>query len=182
MGVFYEFGGLGNLLDCLNSNLEKNDKIKILLVGDGPAKATLEAKIHLFGLHKNVFITGYQPFELMPKYLEIADVCINVWPINSRTDNIFSAKIVQYLACGKPVLSSALDGIMRALPEAETGVQYFQKISKLVNQLTEFSNNPGLCDHLGDKGRKYIRENNSVMKIALSVEKHLQEMVFQNVP
>ena len=180
MGVFYEFGGLSLLLDSLSTKLNSNSRTRIILVGDGPARLALEAKIQVLGLQERVFITGYQPFELMPKYLELADICINVWPINARTEDIFSAKIVQYLSCGKPVLSSALNGIMRALPESLTGVLYFEDIDTLVEKLEILSRDSNLVKNLGVKGRKYIESFHSVEKIASDMEDYLLKMIIRN--
>jgi glycosyltransferase involved in cell wall biosynthesis len=115
----------------------------------------------------------------MPNYIAIADICLNVWPINARTENIFSAKIIQYLSCGKPVLSSALNGITRALPESETGVTYFDDIQTLVEKLEQLSTKPDLVKQLGTLGRKYIEKNHSVKQIGLSVEKHLLELIHE---
>jgi len=173
VGTFYEFGGLGELMKEAQVAKQLGKEFRILLVGDGPIRKKLDGLILEFGLSEVVFITGYQSFELMPLYIGLSDVCINVFPINSRTNDIFSAKIIQYLSCAKPVVSSALPGIMRAVESASSGVVYASSIREVLAREIELSSDVSKCENMGRMGRQYVITNNSSTSVLNLVEKSL---------
>ncbi len=173
VGTFYEFGGLEELIREAQVARQLGKEFRILLVGDGPVRKKLDDLIFESGLSEIVFVTGYQPFELMPLYIGLSDVCINVFPINSRTKDIFSAKIIQYLSCAKPVVSSALPGIMRAVESASSGVVYASSIQEVLSRAIELASDVTKCENLGRIGRKYVLANNSSKSVLNLVEASL---------
>ena len=173
VGTFYEFGGLEELIREAQVARQLGKEFRILLVGDGPVRKKLDDLILESGLSEIVFVTGYQPFELMPLYIGLSDVCINVFPINSRTKDIFSAKIIQYLSCAKPVVSSALPGIMRAVESASSGVVYASSIQEVLSRAIELASDVAKCENLGRIGRKYVLANNSSKSVLNLVEASL---------
>lgn len=174
VGTFYEFGGLARLIISARDAVEQGLKFRLLLVGDGPIKEDLDRLVSQFNLNKYVHITGYLPFELMPQCINLAEVCINVFPVNARTNDIFSAKIIQYLACGKPVVSSNLSGIRRALSTEETGVIYQDDIDKVLLTAISLLNQEDVCKMIGKKGRGYVLNNHKVDLVLEIVEESLR--------
>ena len=173
VGTFYEFGGLEELIREAQIAHQANREFRILLVGDGPARKKLDGLILELGLAEVVYVTGYQPFELMPLYIGLSDVCVNVFPINSRTKDIFSAKIIQYLSCAKPVVSSALPGITRAVESANSGVVYVNSIKEVLSKAIELTDDAKECENLGRIGRQYVVANNSSESVLDLVETSL---------
>jgi len=55
---------------------------------------------------ENVHFSGKQPVEIVPYYIKELDVCLLPYKRNEWTRNISSLKLYEYLACGKPVVSS----------------------------------------------------------------------------
>lgn len=62
----------------------------------------------------NVCLLGQVSVEDVPLYMAACDVCLLPYKINERTRNISALKLYEYLACGKPVVSTdvpaALEG------------------------------------------------------------------------
>jgi glycosyltransferase involved in cell wall biosynthesis len=54
----------------------------------------------------NVHFLGTKPVEAVPYYIKALDVCLLPYRQNEWTRNISSLKLYEYLACGKPVVSS----------------------------------------------------------------------------
>lgn len=54
----------------------------------------------------NVLFTGEAPVPDVPRYMAACRVCLLPYKINERTRNISSLKMYEYLACGKPVVST----------------------------------------------------------------------------
>lgn len=56
----------------------------------------------------NVHFLGFQPVEVIPGYCKGFDVCMIPYMLNDFTRSIMPLKIVEYLATGKPVVSTPL--------------------------------------------------------------------------
>jgi len=54
----------------------------------------------------NVHFLGKKPVEAVPHYIKGLDVCLLPYERNEWTRHISSLKLYEYLACGKPVVSS----------------------------------------------------------------------------
>lgn len=173
VGTFYEFGGLLDLVNAVQEELIRSRPFRLLLVGDGPLRPQLEEAISRLGLGDVIHITGYQPFELMPDYIRQARVCVNVFPINKQTRDIFSAKIVQYLACGKPVVSTRLPGIERALNSAQTGVIYCDTTSEVLSTALKVAEDERWSAELSSRGRAYVERVHAVDAVTDAVEQAL---------
>lgn len=61
----------------------------------------------------NILWLGQQPFEDLPRFLKQFDVCLMPFAINSATQFINPTKTLEYLATGKPVVSTALFDVVR---------------------------------------------------------------------
>lgn len=59
----------------------------------------------------NVYLLGQKPYELMPNYINTFDVCIMPHKVNAYTDGMSPLKLYEYLACGKPVVTTPVAGI-----------------------------------------------------------------------
>jgi len=60
----------------------------------------------------NVYLTGNRTIEDLPKYLKGFDVCLIPYMVNEATKDIYPLKLQEYLATGKPVVSSAMPSVM----------------------------------------------------------------------
>jgi glycosyltransferase involved in cell wall biosynthesis len=54
----------------------------------------------------NVRLLGQRPVESVPAYVASCDVCLLPYKLNEWTRHIDSLKLYEYLACGKPVVST----------------------------------------------------------------------------
>jgi O-antigen biosynthesis protein len=61
----------------------------------------------------NVHVLGPKPHDAVPAYVHRFDVCLVPYVVDSFTDNISPAKLNEYLALGKPVVSTALREVRR---------------------------------------------------------------------
>lgn len=58
----------------------------------------------------------------VPRYIAGCDVCLLPYKVNERTRNISSLKLYEYLACGKPVVSTDVPAAREAMDEAKVAV------------------------------------------------------------
>ncbi|GAI06769.1 unnamed protein product, partial [marine sediment metagenome] len=106
------------------SILEEIPEAKLLIVGGGELSEKLERIVVDRALKDKVILTGFQPYEKVPAYINIADICINPFQLNRITKDVLPSKILQYLACGKPVIASLLPGLASIIPDESCGIKY----------------------------------------------------------
>jgi len=56
----------------------------------------------------NIFLTGKKEHRELPGYLNSFDVCLNPFRMNEISANTNPVKLFEYLACGKPVVSTPI--------------------------------------------------------------------------
>jgi glycosyltransferase involved in cell wall biosynthesis len=136
MGWIYHFSGLKEVALELAAHRDENNKIKLLIVGDGDAFDDLMAIRDIHELHDQIILTGKKPYEEIPEYIAAADVCIlPAYPDEPIMQDIVPIKLYEYLAMGKPVITTRLPGIMKEFGEGN-GVEYVEIPEMTINQST----------------------------------------------
>jgi glycosyltransferase involved in cell wall biosynthesis len=77
----------------------------LTIIGDGDARAALEAELDRHGVADRVNFTGWVPIERVPELLGAADVCVDPAPATEVNERSTMIKIAEYLALGKPVVA-----------------------------------------------------------------------------
>lgn len=109
------FGLIGHINDILDVELidylaATHPHWSIVLIGalNGSA-AFMRSEAYLkVRQQPNVHYMGLKPYETLPAYEKGLDVCLLPYLINDYTRNVYPSKLHQYLAGGKPVVSTAL--------------------------------------------------------------------------
>ena len=176
IGTLYDFSGLDVVIRRFPEIVKEVPGVKLLIVGDGPQRAELENNIIETGVRDDVIITGFQAYETMPQYINMAAVCINPFLVTDTTRDIFPTKIVQYMACGRPVMATRLPGTEAMLPGEEQGMVYVA--------LEDFP--AGLITLLKDEKRRtrigraalhYVNRTHSYNTIVEKLEAELVEVI-----
>ncbi|ODS33245.1 MAG: putative glycosyltransferase [Candidatus Scalindua rubra] len=133
-GVDYEHFKMCNLNKVNNVDVMENIKTPIIgYYGLFDERVDLEILEHILKVHPewsiviigkviidikslkkyhNLYLLGSVSYENLPSYVSYFDVCILPYKVNNLTKNINPLKLREYIATGKPIVSSAL-------PEAE---------------------------------------------------------------
>jgi glycosyltransferase involved in cell wall biosynthesis len=90
--------------------------LKGLVIGDGTGLAQLKARCTALGLEDRVVFAGRIPYNDLPQYLNLMDVCLS-----TQTNDIVgqvrtTGKLPLYLACGRFVLATEVGEAARVLP------------------------------------------------------------------
>jgi len=176
MGTLFRFSGLEGLITSMPDILWHVPNAKLLIVGDGEQRKELEALISESHLEGKVIITGFQPYSDMPKYINLADVCINTFSGNDTTKDIFPGKIAQYLACGKPVVMRPLPGVVSMIEGERQGVVYADDDIDMAMQVVSLLKSTYRREVVGNSGREYVCETHNCVKIAKRLETILKEV------
>ncbi|MDD4984300.1 MAG: glycosyltransferase [Dehalococcoidales bacterium] len=128
MGWLYRFSGLDKVIERMAEI--GDDSIKLIVVGDGDSYDRLTV---LAGSNAgNVLVLGKQPYDKIPQYIAASDVCIlPAAPDEKIMQNIVPIKVYEYLAMGKPVVSTRLPGVVA---EFGKGVLYADSPDDVVDK------------------------------------------------
>ena len=124
VGSIYSFSGLDLFIENFDAVSEECPRAKLLVVGSGDLDSKLRTIIRAKQLQTQVVLAGRQEFDLVPDIISMCDLALNPFEINEITKEIIPIKLLQYLACGKPVLSSPLPDVKNLFPEHDSGIVY----------------------------------------------------------
>ncbi|HPU84426.1 MAG TPA: glycosyltransferase family 4 protein [Candidatus Latescibacteria bacterium] len=128
--------------------LKDAPKAKIAIIGTGPLKGPLEEQVARAGLSDRVLFVGGIPVNEMPEAISALDVLVHV----SEREGL-ARVIVQALACGKPVISYALDGSPEVIVDRLNGRLIPPgDDNALRDAIAELVHNPQLREEWGAKG------------------------------
>ena len=177
IGTLFDFCGLDEFISNFPKVIKEIPAAKLLIVGDGMLRPKLESIIRELNLQDRIIITGFQPYRTMPEYINLATICINTFLVSEENMDIFPAKIMQYVACGKATVATALRGISTILPGESHGVVYSASPAEMVGEVIALLKSPERRQRLGEAGVSQIRGKYSYDKIAEGLEIILQESI-----
>jgi len=107
----------GMLLDAVAQVMDQQADVRLMLIGDGPHRESLEEHAHKLGIADKVKFTGRIPFEQIPNHLKAADLF--VFASISETQGLVT---MEAMATGLPVVAVAATGTSDAVVSGEQGL------------------------------------------------------------
>jgi glycosyltransferase involved in cell wall biosynthesis len=153
MGWLYRFSGMKEV--ALELAKAKKNHVKLLIVGEGDAYVELQRIRDDNGLKDSLILTGRQPYEQIQEFIAAADICLLPADPNEKVmHDGLPAKIYEYLAMAKPMISTRLLGVMREFGDGN-GVVYIDRPEDTLNKALEMVD-AGQVKALGAKARKFV--------------------------
>jgi len=156
MGWLYRFSGLREVALELAKLKDDCPNFRFLIVGEGDLYHGLQQIKKDYGL-KQVILVGRQPYEIIPEYIAASDVCLLPAYNNEVMRNIVPIKIYEYMACGKPVISTSLPGIMKEFGY-DHGVTYVDQPAEVLKKAIELCNDDGSIREQGARARRFVEK------------------------
>jgi rhamnosyl/mannosyltransferase len=128
---------------------------RLVLVGEGPLRAELEAKARALGVAERVHFAGGVSSEELPAYFHACDVF--ALPSVARSE-AFGLVQLEAMACGKPVVNTALDsGVPFVSRHGESGLTVAPKDpAALADALRGLFADPARARAMGEAGRARV--------------------------
>ena len=104
-------------VDILIRAMAELPDARLLLIGDGPERARLEALAAQVGVAGRLHITGWVPSTEMPRWLPALDVLALPSLSSKRIAEQFGRILVETMACGVPVVGSTAGEIPETVGE-----------------------------------------------------------------
>jgi len=152
----------------------KRRDIVFLVVGSGPLLAEMKLKAAECRTLNRVFFVGAVDHHLVPFYINAADVYVyDATPAGYTLVGEHGpcpTKILESMACGKPVIAPKETEIEHMLRESNGGF-CASSIEEIETLIEKFADSPDLVRLMGTNARRYIELNYDLARLTrLSVE------------
>lgn len=175
-----EMKGQRYLIEACAKLKAQNVAFTCVLVGDGPARAELEAQIARLDLNDQVRLLGRQPRDRVSEIVAAADVIAmpSVVTADGHAEGIPVA-LMEALAMERPVVTSAISGLPELIIDGETGLLVPERdVDALVAALLRLRADPELGRRLGAAGRTKVLHEFDLRRNAEA----LYDMLMQDWP
>lgn len=122
VGSFQVWHGVVDLIDSFALVVQQHREARLLLIGDGVARAEVERRARERGVSDRVIITGFAPYPRMHELLSIADVAVAPYPHLSAEMWFSPMKLYEYMAASKAIVASRCGQITEVIQDGVTGV------------------------------------------------------------
>jgi len=118
-GFVREWHGLDRVVDLI-ADRAQGAGLHLLIVGDGPARESLQARARQRGIADRVTLTGIVDRDQVPDYIAAFDIALqpSVVPYASPL------KLFEYLAMGRAIVAPASPNIVEVLSDGENAVLF----------------------------------------------------------
>src|SRR6516164_3826499 len=161
VGRLVAFKGFDNLIDACAELARRQIDFVCDIIGDGPLRETLQAKIEQLDLRPRVNLLGSLSQDAVLEKLQAADI----FALASTTDtqgatDVFPTVILEAMASARPVVSTRLAGIPESVVDGQTGMLAPPSDSTaLAHALRQLLRDPDLRLRFGNAGRARIEQN-----------------------
>lgn len=127
--------------------------VHLLIVGDGPARGSLENQAKSLGLENSVTFTGVVHRGAVPAYVAAFDVALQP----AVTSYASPLKLMEYLVLGKAIVSPRTPNLLEILTDGENAAMFDEnKQGSLEDALTCLCRNDDLRQRLSNHARATI--------------------------
>jgi glycosyltransferase involved in cell wall biosynthesis len=161
IGTFGQWHGAEALADAFGRLLtrfpEYREKLRLLMIGDGPAMPEVKKKLSEFGILSTSILTGLVIQEKGPAHMAACDILVSPHVPNPDGTPFFGSptKLFEYMSMGKGIVASDLYQIGEVLKHNETG--WLVKpgdTNSLMMGLKTLIDKPELRERLGKTARQ----------------------------
>ena len=157
-----------SFLSAAKEVLKVTDKVKFLIIGDGPLRGELELFAKQLGIDKSTIFAGWRSD--VDKILPLLDVVA----LSSHMEGHVIA-FLEAMACGKPVVGTDVQGISETITSGENGLLVpINDPTAMAEAIKSLIFYPDKMAEMGNRARKYVEENYSIQTMLESYLKLYQ--------
>jgi glycosyltransferase involved in cell wall biosynthesis len=175
VGNLARWQGVGILIESAIRLLSRGEKVKLLIVGDGPIKKDLMRRVLESGLEKEFIFTGMMGYEDIPFLINVGNICVApfIMERNKKT-GVSPLKVFEYMACGKPVVASRVEGLEFIEEEGTGQLIEPEDVIGLEKALYDLIKAPQERIDMGERGLQIARERFSWESRVTEIERVLK--------
>lgn len=178
VGSFQLWHGLENLVESFVDVRQHVPHARLLLIGDGPARQTIEERAHTWHVHDAITITGRVNYHDIPRYLAAVDVAVAPYP-RLKYEMWFSPlKLYEYMAAGKAIVASRCGQIPDVIQDGHTGLLVEPgDVADLARALRQAIADSDLRQRLGANARRQAETRHSWAHVAEKLKEIYREVL-----
>ena len=167
--------GLKYLLEAYCRLKWERPETRLIIVGPGDLDRDSQGIVSARN-PGDVEVVGGVSFRDLPRYYATADIFCS--PATGQES--FGIVLLEAMACGKPIVASAIEGYMGIVKEGEQGLLFPRKdASALAETLLTLIDNPDYARQLGQTGRRMV-EQYRWQAVARQVESYYLDCISEN--
>lgn len=157
VGRLVPWKGFRMLVKMMPRVFEINQAFRLIIVGDGPDKKILESMIRNLGLERKVFLVGKKSQAELAVYMAASDMFV----LNTGYEG-FSHQILETMAGGVPVITTAVGGNKEVIEQGENGflVRYNDEFN-ILEAIKSLWQSPELREEFIEKSKKTLEKFSS---------------------
>jgi glycosyltransferase involved in cell wall biosynthesis len=153
------------LVEALAKVLQAGEKASLVLVGEGPYRVVIQAKVAELNLGDFIYFAGYQ--DNVPEWLALMDLVV----LASYANEGVPQSLLQAMAMARPVIGTNCGGIPEIVITGSNGLLVPPKDSEALAQaLLSLIRDPAARDNFGSHGLALVREHYSLEQMAFATE------------
>jgi glycosyltransferase involved in cell wall biosynthesis len=153
VGFVREWHGLERVVELLAEDGARSRHL--LIVGDGPARPTIEARARELGVLEQVTITGVVARDQVMKYIEAFDIALQP----SVVEYASPLKLFEYMALGRAIVAPDSPNIREILQDGHDAVLFDHNTPTAFKAaITHLLADPVRCGHIGVAARETLLE------------------------
>jgi glycosyltransferase involved in cell wall biosynthesis len=174
IGNVGRFSEQKNPLDWVNAAAivgRGNPQVYFLLVGDGPMRPQVEARLEAEGMAQQTVLTGLR--RDVPRLMAAMDIFLltSLWEGLPRV-------IPQAMSMGLPVIANRADGTLEAIQQGETGYLCSPgDIRQMADFCLDLVEHPEKRQAMGMKGRLIARQEFDLQQMIRQIEELYEEIL-----
>ncbi|MFX0132816.1 MAG: glycosyltransferase family 4 protein [Candidatus Hodarchaeota archaeon] len=170
VGIIEDWAGINTIIDSAKMLYNSHPNIRFLFIGDGKARNKFENMKN----QANIKFLGYKPHKIIPQFIKSADIALLTFPNKQAYQAAHAAsplKIFEYMALGKPVISTYLAGLKDVIEPYKSGIFIYQRNpEELTKKILELYENENMRKKIGLTARKTIMQRYDWNVISRSFE------------
>lgn len=169
VGTLKAWHGTATLLRAVAKLHREGMGVRLVIVGEGPERASLEALAVTEGIAGLITFTGAVPHEWIPAHVAAFDVAVA--PYDQAPNFYFSPlKLFEYMAAGRPVVAAAIGQLAEFVRNGETGLLYPPgDVDALAASVRSLVADREWASALGRAGQAYVGDRHTWLSNAQAV-------------
>lgn len=152
---------LSFLLHSFAGLAQAYNHVKLLLIGDGSERGSLENQVNDMGLVSRIRFTGPVPYSDLPGYLAIADAFVT-----ASVTEVHPLSLIEAMAAGLPVLGIQSPGVGDIVENNITGYLVTEDMAAFTATMARLVTDSGARREMGKQARQVCKKydiNNTIL-------------------
>jgi len=179
VGSFAPWQGLDILIEAAKQVKKQGYfQIKYILVGSGERESIIRKSVREYGLEQEILFSGRVAYGQVVYYINACDITVAPFTKERIASPL---KLFEYLACGRPVIASRVDGIKEVIEEGKCGYLFEPgDAEELAKRIIQSYQERDALQEMGLRGRRLVENKYSWRMTAKRIVKVLNEIIEKN--